>query len=278
MILADLAKPPAQTMETAGAGGAASQFELIGAAVVVGGRTLLRPLNLTLSAGQVTGLVGHNGSGKSTMLKLLARQVAPSVGLISLDGTPIHRWKHRAFARRVAYLPQQIPDAPDMLVHELVALGRYPWHGAFGRFGQLDRAKVAEAMALTDIEPLATGVVDMLSGGERQRVWLAMLVAQGSDWLVLDEPISALDIAHQVGMLELIRRLRQRGLGVVMAMHDINLAARYCDEIIALHSGRVIARGAAAAIMDQAQLKAIYGLSMDILHHPVDGTPICYVR
>jgi ferric hydroxamate transport system ATP-binding protein len=163
-------------------------------------------------------------------------------------------------------------------VKELVAMGRYPWHGPLGRFGQIDKKKVAEAMALTDVEPFAERIVDVLSGGERQRVWLAMLVAQDTECLLLDEPISALDIAHQIEVLSLVQRLsRQRGLGVLVVLHDINMAARYCDEIMALKSGKMIARGSPAEIVTPQQLEAIYGVAMGIALHPELKYPICFV-
>ncbi len=163
----------------------------------VPGRTLLHPLSLTFPAGKVTGLIGHNGSGKSTLLKMLGRHQPPSEGRFFLMP---NRWKAgaKAFARKVAYLPQQLPPAEGMTVRELVAIGRYPWHGALGRFGAADREKVEEAISLVGLKPLAHRLVDSLSGGERQRAWIAMLVAQDSRCLLLDEPTSALDIAHQL--------------------------------------------------------------------------------
>jgi iron complex transport system ATP-binding protein len=158
-----------------------------------------------------------------------------------------------------------------------VALGRYPWHGALGRFGSVDREKVEEAMVLTDIAPFADRLVETLSGGERQRAWLAMLVAQDAACLLLDEPISALDIAHQVDVLALVQRLsRGKGLGVVVVLHDINMAARFCDDIVALHSGRLIARGTPDAILQPERLQAIYGIPMGVLPHPAGGPPISY--
>jgi ferric hydroxamate transport system ATP-binding protein len=242
-------------------------------------RVLLRPLSLTLRSRQVTGLIGHNGSGKSTLIKILARQQAPSAGRVIFEGQPIDDWGARAFARKVAYLPQYTPQAEGMLVRELVALGRYPWHGALGRFSKLDREKVEEAIDLTDIRGFADRLVDTLSGGERQRVWLAMLVAQDAEWLLLDEPISALDVAHQVEILSLVHRLsQQKGLGVVVVLHDVNMAARYCDEIIALHSGKMIARGTPDEIMTPESLAAIYGINMDVIKHPSTGVPVSFVR
>jgi ferric hydroxamate transport system ATP-binding protein len=254
-------------------------FELDEVSFAVAGRTLLQPLSMTLPARRVVGLIGHNGSGKSTLLKMLARQQPASAGAIRFEGRGLGTWKDRAFARKVAYLPQQPPPAAGMLVRELVALGRYPWHGALGRFGQADRDKVADAIALTDIAPFADRLVDTLSGGDRQRVWLAMLVAQDAECLLLDEPISALDIAHQIEVLVLVHRLaRERGLGVIIVLHDVDMAARFCDKIIALHSGRLIARGPPANMMRAPQLEAIYGLPMGTLPHPVTGIPISYVR
>lgn len=253
-------------------------FELEAAWFAIGDRTLLSPLTLELPAGKVVGLIGHNGSGKSTLLKLLARQMPATGGVLRFGERPIADWGGRAFARKVGYLPQQPPTAAGMLVRELVALGRYPWHGALGRFGRHDRDKVAEAMALTDVTPFAERFVDSLSGGERQRVWLAMLVAQDAEWLLLDEPIAALDLAHQIEVLALVRQLsRQAGLGVVIVLHDVNMAARFCDEIIALHSGRLVARGTADEVVRPNVLRAIYGIDVGVMPHPDGGRPLAFV-
>ncbi len=250
-------------------------FELDGVSFAVAERMLLEPLSLSLPAQRVIGLIGHNGSGKSTLLKLMARQQAPTAGTIRFEGRPLAGWGSRAFARKVAYLPQQIPPASGMLVKELVALGRYPWHGALGRFGAQDHQKVAEAMALTDTERFADRLVDTLSGGERQRAWLAMLVAQDAECLLLDEPTSALDIAHQLEVLALVHRLcAERRLGVVVVLHDVNMAARFCGEIIALHSGALIAQGKPAEIMTPPQLARVYGIEMSVIAHPQTQRPV----
>ncbi len=241
----------------------------------VPGRTLLEPLSLELSSRRTIGLIGHNGSGKSTLLKILARQQMPSGGAVHFEGRPFELWGEREFARRLAYLPQQTPVAAGMQVKELIALGRYPWHGALGRFSKTDREKVEEAMVLTGVTSMANRLVDTLSGGERQRVWLAMLVAQDAKCLLLDEPTSALDIAHQVEVLSLVSKLsREKGLGVLLVLHDVNMAARYCDEIIALHTGRLIARGTPAAIMTSVELRRIYGVDMQIMTNSATGLPV----
>lgn len=241
-------------------------FELRDVTFAVEGRTLLHPLSLTIPTGRVVGLIGHNGSGKSTLLKLLGRQQAPSGGTISFEGQGLTDWGARALARRIAYLPQATPATGSMTARELIALGRYPWHGALGRFTAQDRQKVDEAMDLTDTAAFADRLVDTLSGGERQRVWLAMLVAQDAGCLLLDEPISALDIAHQIEVLTLVRRLRrERGTGVVVVLHDVNMAARFCDDIIALHGGRMMARGLPSDLLTPETLARIYGVTMDVL-------------
>ncbi|MDY0996061.1 MAG: Fe3+-hydroxamate ABC transporter ATP-binding protein FhuC [Pantoea sp.] len=253
-------------------------FTLKNASFEVPGRTLLQPLSLTFPPGKVTGLIGHNGSGKSTLLKMLGRHHAASSGEVLLNQQPVGRWNSKAFARQVAYLPQQLPAAEGMTVRELVAIGRYPWHGALGRFGQEDRDRVEDAIAQVGLNAFSGRLVDSLSGGERQRAWLAMMVAQNSRCLLLDEPTSALDIAHQVEVLALIKALsQQRGLTVIAVLHDINMAARYCDHLVALRQGAMIAEGDAEAIMQPEVLGAIYGIPMGILPHPQGGAPVSFV-
>lgn len=240
-------------------------FVLSGATVSVPGRTLVHPTDLHLEPGMVHGLVGHNGSGKSTLLKLLARQLPRTGGEAQFDGRPLDRWADRAFARAVAYMPQETPRGRGLTVLDLVRFGRYPWHGAFGRFGALDGQAVEAALALTHLDRFKDRAVDTLSGGERQRAWIAMMVAQESRFLLLDEPTSALDVAHQIDVLALVRDLATiRGVGVVMVLHDINMAARFCDSIVALREGRVVAVGTPATIMTGDALKHIYGLPMGV--------------
>ncbi|WP_018388420.1 ATP-binding cassette domain-containing protein [Ancylobacter sp. FA202] len=253
-------------------------FAIEQARFTANGRTLLGPLSLAVPSGAFIGLIGHNGSGKSTLLKMLARQ-QPGQGVIQLRGRPLAQWGEREFAREVGYLPQATPTGSGLLVKELVALGRYPWHGALGRFSAADRAKVEQALALTGLDPLAGRVVDTLSGGERQRAWIAMLVAQDTKCLLLDEPISALDIAHQIEILAMIKDLaHRRGIGVVAVLHDVNMAARFCDHIIALQGGKLIAQGPPAEIMQPGPLEAIYGIAMGVIAAPEAGLSFCYAR
>lgn len=243
------------------------------------GRVLLQPLTLALKSQRMIGLIGHNGSGKSTLLKLLANQQAPTRGMVHLHGTALGKWPVREFARQVAYLPQNPPTGTGMTVRELVALGRYPWHGPLGRLRADDHKRIDDALRLTDTARFASQLADHLSGGERQRVWLAMLVAQGASCLLLDEPTSALDIAHQIEVLRLLRELTDsHALTVVIVLHDINLAARFCDELIALHSGRLLTAGTPADVMRSDVLESIYGIPMDIVLHPHSGAHLGVAR
>jgi ferric hydroxamate transport system ATP-binding protein len=274
-----LATPVMETERASESLDDAPLFAVDGLCVEVGGRPLLAGISLCLAPGRVYGLIGHNGSGKTTLLRVLARQQLATRGVVRFEGASLDGWDARAFARKVAYLPQTPPPADGMTVRELVALGRYPWHGALGRFSANDAQKVAEAMALTDVQRFADRYVDQLSGGERQRVWLAMLVAQNSTCLLLDEPISALDVAHQIDVLGLVQRLSAtRGLGVVVVLHDINMAARFCDELVALHSGCLLVRGTPAEICRPEVLESISGTPMATLANPRGGAPLCYPR
>ncbi len=245
----------------------------------LGERCLLKTQSLDFAPGQVHGLIGHNGSGKSTLLKLLARQNTPTSGKLALDDRPLSQFGSREFARAVAYLPQHLPAAEALTGRELVAFGRYPWHGLLGRPGPKDEEAIERAIALTHTEAFAEQQVDTLSGGERQRVWLAMLLAQGSRYLLLDEPLAALDIAHQVEVMTLVRKLsRELDLGVVIVLHDINMASRFCDRLVALHSGRVIAEGDPQTLMTGDLLEDIYGVPMQVMPHPSGEHAVALVQ
>ena len=243
-----------------------------------GSVSILQPVSLELHRGRMTGVIGPNGSGKSSMVRLVARQQRPTSGAIRLGGRPLGDFGERELARHVAYMPQFTPPAEGMTVRELVALGRFPWHGALGRFSREDGVKVETALERTELDGFADRLVDSLSGGERQRAWLAMMLAQDTACLILDEPTSALDIAHQADMLALVRDLtRERDLAALIVLHDVNMAARYCDELVALKGGRIVARGAPEAIVEPETLEALYGLRMGILPHPASGQPLSYV-
>ncbi|CDM62737.1 Iron(3+)-hydroxamate import ATP-binding protein FhuC (plasmid) [Rhizobium favelukesii] len=208
----------------------------------------------------------------------MARQIAPTSGAVDLKGEALARWGGRAFARQVAYMPQFTPATDSMTVRELVALGRFPWHGALGRFTSADQKLVDEAIERTDLLRFADSSLANMSGGERQRTWIAMMLAQNAQCLLLDEPTSALDLLHQDGVLTLLRELsHERRLTIVVVLHDINLAARYCDEIVALKNGRISAHGRPTEIVRSDVLKSVFDLEMGVFPHPVSSDPISYI-
>lgn len=252
-------------------------FTVQNATFAIPSRTLLHPISLTFEPGKVYGLIGHNGSGKSTLIKLLAKQQPLSDGQILFENRPLAAWSTREFAKRVAYLPQHLPNATNLTAKELIAMGRYAWKGLLGRHSAQDSQVIEQALALTHTEKFAEQQVDLLSGGERSRIWLAMLLAQQSQFLLLDEPLAALDIAHQVEVMELVHKLsRDLNLGVIIVIHDINLASRYCDHLVALHSGKLLAEGDAHQIVNTASLQAIYGIELNVINHPTTQRPVSF--
>lgn len=252
-------------------------FTVQNATFAIPSRTLLHPISLTFEPGNVYGLIGHNGSGKSTLIKLLAKQQPLSDGQILFENRLLAAWSTREFAKRVAYLPQHLPNATNLTAKELIAMGRYTWKGLLGRHSAQDSQAIEQALALTHTEKFAEQQVDLLSGGERSRIWLAMLLAQQSQFLLLDEPLAALDIAHQVEVMELVHKLsRDLNLGVIIVIHDINLASRYCDHLVALHSGKLLAEGDAHQIVNTASLQAIYGIELNVINHPTTQRPVSF--
>jgi len=239
-----------------------------------GDRTIVDGLDLHVPAGQITSIVGANGCGKSTLLRALARLLAPVSGQVVLDGRDISSRKSREVARVLGLLPQS-PVAPEgITVADLVGRGRHPHQRPFARWGAHDYAAVADALDATGIADLADRSVDELSGGQRQRAWIAMALAQETDVLLLDEPTTFLDVAHQVEVLDLLTDLRAaRGTTIVMVLHDLNLAARYSDQLIAMRQGRLHAQGAPADVVSSELVHEVFGLHSRILQDPVSGKP-----
>jgi iron complex transport system ATP-binding protein len=239
------------------------------------GAPVVRDLDLVVPDGAITAIVGANACGKSTLLRGLARIMRPRGGAVTLDGRDIHRLPTREVARTVGLLPQS-PTAPDGIrVADLVARGRHPHQGALRRPSPADDDVVAAALAATGTTALADRPVDALSGGQRQRVWIAMALAQDPDVLLLDEPTSFLDVAHQVDVLDLLAELnRGRGTTVVMVLHDLNLAARYSDHMVAMAAGRIVTRGAPADVVTPQTIRDAFGLEARVVADPVCGTPM----
>lgn len=232
-------------------------------------------VDLAVPTGRVTAIVGANGCGKSTLLRGLGRILRPVEGRVELDGRDLHRMRPREVAEVLGLLPQQ-PVAPEGIsVGDLVGRGRHPHQGAFRRWSAGDADAVARALALTDTQDLVGRRVEELSGGQRQRVWVAMMLAQDPRILLLDEPTTYLDIAHQVDVLDLLADLNeQRGTTVVMVLHDLNLAARYADHLVVMAQGRLVREGPPAEVLDVACVQEAFGLMARVLPDPVTGCPM----
>ena len=232
-------------------------------------------LNVAIPDGKFTAIIGPNGCGKSTLLRTLSRLMKPLGGQVRLDGQAIQHFATKEVARRIGLLAQNASAPGDITVAELVARGRYPHQPLFTRWRDEDERAVQKAMAATGVTALADQSVDTLSGGQRQRAWIAMVLAQETSILLLDEPTTWLDIRHQIDLLELLCTLhREQGYTLAAVLHDLNQACRYANHLIALRDGKIIAEGAPSEIVDAALIEAIYGLRCMIIEDPVAGTPL----
>ncbi|GAB4586095.1 ABC transporter ATP-binding protein [Nocardia sp. IFM 10818] len=237
--------------------------------------TIVDDLTVRIPEGKTTIIVGTNACGKSTLLRGLARLLTPTHGAVYLDGQRISSMRSKDVARVLGLLPQS-PTAPEgITVADLVGRGRYPHQGMFRRWTPADDEAVARALAATDTVELAARAVDELSGGQRQRVWIAMALAQRTPLLLLDEPTTFLDISHQIEVLDLLADLNHTdATTVVMVLHDLNLAARYGDHLIAMKNGAIAAEGPPADILTADLVRDVFGMPAHIITDPVSGTPL----
>jgi iron complex transport system ATP-binding protein len=242
-------------------------------------RRVLDGVDIAIEEGKLTVLLGPNGSGKSTLLKTLARTLTPSDGHVYLDGKDIHRSKTREVAKRLGILPQG-PVAPEGLsVKQLVGMGRFPHQGLWQKNAQQDAEAIREAMAYTHVTEFAERNVDALSGGQRQRCWIAMVLAQQTDLILLDEPTTFLDLKVQVDLLELLSRLaHEKGRTLLLVLHDLNLAAAYADHLVMMCDGRIVTSGAPSEVFTATNLKRVFDLDAHVIHEPESGGPICVPR
>ncbi|BAZ37918.1 ferrichrome ABC transporter, ATP-binding protein [Calothrix sp. NIES-4101] len=238
--------------------------------------TIVKNLDLTIPQGQITALVGANGCGKSTLLRGLARLLKPSHGGVYLDQTNILKISTKDIAKKLGILTQG-PFSPEGLtVRDLVAFGRSPYQNWFQQWTKEDERLVEIALETTRMKELAERELDTLSGGQRQRAWIAMALAQDTNILLLDEPTTFLDLAHQIEVLDLLWELNQnQGRTLVMVLHDLNQACRYADNLIALKDGQVFAAGKPDLVMTEEMVKEVFGLECRIILDPVSGTPMC---
>ncbi|WP_433365774.1 ABC transporter ATP-binding protein [Streptosporangium sp. CA-115845] len=240
-----------------------------------GDRVVVDGLDLGIETETVTAVIGPNGCGKSTLLRAMGRLLKPSGGEVLLDGKRIDRMPGREVARILGVLPQA-PSAPEGLtVADLVSRGRHPHQTWYRQWSSDDESAVGAALAMTGLLDLGDRPLDELSGGQRQRAWISMALAQGTDLLLLDEPTTFLDLAHQIEVLELVRRLHgELGRTVVMVLHDLNLAARYADRLVAMRDGRVVAAGPPSEVLTEALLAEVFELDAKVIEDPVAGTPL----
>ncbi|WP_414564125.1 MULTISPECIES: ABC transporter ATP-binding protein [unclassified Anabaena] len=240
------------------------------------GAPIIRDLNLAIPSGQISALVGANGCGKSTLLRGLARLLKPCGGKVYLDGTSIFNLSTKEVAQQLGILPQS-PVAPEGLtVRDLVAQGRYPYQNWLQQWSAKDEQIVQQSLEITYLLELADRALDTLSGGQRQRAWIAMALAQDTDILLLDEPTTFLDLAHQIEVLDLLYELNHtQGRTIVMVLHDLNQACRYADYLVAVKEGRIFTAGEPNQVMTEEMVKEVFGLQCRIVPDPVVRTPMC---
>ena len=239
-----------------------------------GSRTISSELSVAVPEGSFTAIIGPNASGKSTLLRACARLIRPSSGSVLLDGRNLADFKAKELARQIGLLPQTSIAPEGIRVADLVARGRFPHQGALDRWSAADEAAVAEAMRATGVTEFSGRLVDELSGGQRQRVWVAMVLAQQTGVLLLDEPTTFLDIAHQLAALELFEDLNSAGNTIVAVLHDLNQAARYATHIIAMRDGQVAASGSPRDVITAELVEHVFDLRCRIIDDPESGTPM----
>jgi iron complex transport system ATP-binding protein len=241
-----------------------------------GERTIVEDLTVQIPENRITAIIGANGCGKSTLLKAMTRIIAAQSGSVIIDGKRITEIKTKELAKKMAILPQS-PECPaGLTVGELVSYGRYPYQKGFGHLTQKDRDVIHWALEVTGVSAFKNHPVDALSGGQRQRVWIALALAQETDVIFLDEPTTYLDIAHQLEVLELLKRLNdEQQRTIVMVLHDINQAARFCDYIIALKNGRIVKAGTCEDVIQADVLREVFHIEAVIGTDPLTGKPIC---
>ncbi|GAB3278304.1 ABC transporter ATP-binding protein [Kineosporia babensis] len=236
-------------------------------------RTISQNLSVAIPDGSFTAIIGPNGCGKSTLLRALARVLTPTAGQVLLDGKAIHTYKAKEVARQLGLLPQTSLAPEGIRVADLIARGRAPYQNLFQQWRSSDEAAVAAALEATRLTELSGQLVDELSGGQRQRVWVAMLLAQDTPVMLLDEPTTFLDIAHQYELMELLRTFHDEGKTVVTVLHDLNQAARYADHLIVMRGGEIVTTGAPDDVIDAELVENVFGLKALVTPDPVTGTP-----
>ncbi|WP_217134959.1 ABC transporter ATP-binding protein [Leucobacter chinensis] len=250
-------------------------IEMRDATLGYGSAIVCEELQLAVPEGSLTMIIGPNGCGKSTVLKALSRAIAPRVGQVVLDGADIRGLGTKQLAKRLGILSQHSRAPEGIRVAELVARGRYPHQRALQRWSEVDERAVAEAMDITGVAEFSGHAVDQLSGGQRQRVWIAMVLAQQTPLLLLDEPTTYLDLAHQLEILELCAALTaEQGRTVVAVMHDLSQAVRYATHLIAMRGGEIVSAGSPEAVVTPGLVREVFGVEASVMNDPATGLPV----
>ena len=241
-----------------------------------GEKLIINDMNIEIPRGEITVFIGANGCGKSTLLRSVARLLKPQSGSVLLEGKAISSMSSKNIARKLAILPQA-PVAPEGLtVYQLVKQGRYPYQSWLKQWSSLDEEKVQQAIESTNLTDLKDRAVDELSGGQKQRAWIAMTLAQDTDIILLDEPTTYLDMAHQIDILDLLFDLNEsENRTIVMVLHDLNLACRYADNLVSLKDGEIFAKGRPEDIVTPEMVQQVFGMKCQIASDPIFGSPMC---
>jgi len=250
-----------------------SYLSIEGLRLSYGKRTVIDNLHLEIGAGRITALIGPNGCGKSTLLKTIARVLIPQQGQIRLKGEDIHRQNSRILSQQLALLPQSPITPEGVSIRQLVGYGRAPWCGRWGRLSRQDEQIVTDALDQVGLAELADQPATALSGGQRQRAWIAMILAQQTELVLLDEPTTWLDINHQIELLQMMRRLNDCGKSIVVVLHDLNQACRYCDELVVLQHGQLQSQGTPADVFTPELVNSVFDVQAEIHRDPISGSP-----
>lgn len=240
------------------------KLEIVNARLTYGAHVVCSDLSYQLPRGKFTAILGPNGCGKSTLLRAFARALKPAAGQVLLDGKDLYGLRAKQVARTIALLPQHPIAPPSMRVKDLVARGRHPYHSPLRQWGAGDSEAISQALSETSLTDLAEVLVAQLSGGQRQRAWIAMVLAQDTDYILLDEPTSFLDIAYQFDVLELAARIVAGGRSVVAVLHDLSQAVRYADNLVVMQAGKIVATGAPGDVLTANLLAEVFGIDAEV--------------
>lgn len=246
-----------------------------GLTVSYGDKVIIPELDLRIKRGKITALIGPNGCGKSTLLKTLSRINAPSRGQVLLHGKPLRSYQDKLLAQKISLLPQVLQNPEGISVRQLVEYGRSPYLSHWGKLKEEDHVAVEQAMLETGVSEFALRPLESLSGGQRQRAWIAMVLAQDADIVMLDEPTTYLDLSYQIELMKLMQAMNKKGKTIIVVLHDLNQACRYCDELVVLKAGELVCQGSPNEVFTQSLLQEVFSLDARIIADPIANTPMC---